>query len=63
MKPNAGLCLDCVFSRVIESRRGGAFYLCRRSETDPAFRKYPRLPVVQCSGYERREEDTKPPEN
>jgi hypothetical protein len=28
------------------------FYLCRRSFTDPAFQKYPPLPVVACVGYE-----------
>lgn len=46
-----GLCADCAFSRVIESARGSAFYLCERSRTDPAFPKYPPLPVLRCSGY------------
>ncbi len=30
------------------------FLLCRRSITDPAFPRYPRLPVVECAGFERR---------
>jgi hypothetical protein len=30
------------------------FSLCERSRTDPAFPRYPRLPVVECSGFERR---------
>ena len=28
------------------------FYRCGLSETDPRFRKYPPLPVVQCTGYQ-----------
>jgi hypothetical protein len=47
-----GLCADCRFARVVESSRGSRFYLCLRAETDPLFRKYPRLPVLQCSGHE-----------
>jgi hypothetical protein len=50
----AGLCESCRFTRQIESDRGSIFYLCERSATDPAFPKYPRLPVLQCPGYERR---------
>jgi hypothetical protein len=47
-----GLCADCRFLRVIESHRGSVFYQCLRSATDPSFPKYPRLPVLQCHGYE-----------
>jgi len=46
-----GLCENCQFCRVIQSDRGSVFYLCERSLTDPAYRKYPRLPVVACPGY------------
>jgi hypothetical protein len=49
-----GLCADCEYARRIESARGSIFYLCRRSLTDPAFPQYPRLPVIQCSGYLRK---------
>jgi hypothetical protein len=52
----AGLCADCAHARRIASERGSSFYLCRLSVTDPAFPKYPRLPVLQCAGYVR--EDT-----
>jgi hypothetical protein len=31
------------------------FRLCERSTTDPRFPRYPNLPVVRCSGYERAE--------
>jgi len=48
----AGLCADCRFKRLIESDRGSVFYLCERSATDASFPKYPRLPVLQCRGYE-----------
>jgi hypothetical protein len=50
-----GLCRACVHARVIVSARGSTFYLCRLSETDPRFDKYPRLPVVRCSGYVQKE--------
>jgi len=31
------------------------FYLCERSASDQAFQKYPRLPVVQCSGHQAKD--------
>jgi hypothetical protein len=46
-----GLCADCQHARRIESARRSAFYLCQRSTVDATFPKYPRLPVMQCSGY------------
>jgi hypothetical protein len=46
-----GLCHDCQFMRRMSSDRGSVFLLCERSKTDPRFPKYPRLPVLQCSGY------------
>jgi hypothetical protein len=46
-----GLCAVCQFARRIESARGSQFVLCERSHTDPAFPKYPRLPVTRCGGY------------
>jgi hypothetical protein len=47
----AGLCAKCRFARRIESARGSKFILCELSATDPAFPKYPRLPVIECAGY------------
>ena len=47
-----GLCLDCRHSRRIESDRGSTFYQCTRSALDPDFPKYPRLPVIECSGFD-----------
>lgn len=53
----AGLCGLCRHCRVVESGRGSRFYLCRRSREDPAFPRYPPIPVVRCSGFERDGED------
>jgi len=36
----------------MRSDRGSVFYLCERSFTDASFAKYPRLPVLECRGYE-----------
>jgi hypothetical protein len=47
-----GLCAECAHARVVLSGRGSSFWLCRLSEVDARFRKYPRLPVVECDGYE-----------
>jgi hypothetical protein len=50
----AGLCDSCVHQQLVRNTRGSEFSLCRRSRTDPAFPKYPRLPVLDCPGYEPR---------
>ena len=52
--PPAGLCDSCGHQRVVRTTRGSRFSLCRRSETDPAYPRYPRIPVAACPGYERR---------
>ena len=52
LKVSVGLCSDCRFMRQMLSDRGSTFYLCERAATDPKFPKYPRLPVLQCAGYE-----------
>jgi hypothetical protein len=48
----AGLCASCRFAEIITSSRGSTFVLCTLSATDPAFRRYPVLPVLRCSGYQ-----------
>ena len=53
-----GLCADCTHARRIESARGSEFYFCGLSATDANFPKYPRLPVLACSGYCARLRDT-----
>jgi len=52
----AGLCATCGHMSRITSDRGSVFYLCELSKVDPNFPKYPRLPVLQCSGYAAGEE-------
>jgi hypothetical protein len=52
--PPVGLCGSCRHQRVVGNTRGSRFSLCERSKTDPSFPKYPRLPVLECRGFERR---------
>jgi hypothetical protein len=52
--PRLGLCGDCIHARLIESNKGSQFLLCQLSQSDPTFAKYPRLPVLACSGYSPR---------
>ena len=56
--PSAGLCDRCLHQRVIRNTRGSSFSMCERAKTDPRFAKYPRLPVMECPGYEARPEDS-----
>jgi hypothetical protein len=51
----AGLCDSCRHQRRVNTTRGSSFSLCERSRTDPSYPRYPRLPVLRCAGYERRE--------
>jgi hypothetical protein len=51
-KNKLGLCADCRHAQRIESSKGSLFLLCTRSKIDPRFPKYPRLPVLNCSGYD-----------
>jgi hypothetical protein len=50
-----GLCASCLHSRKITSDKGSTFFQCQLSFTDPRFPKYPRLPVLHCEGYAKRE--------
>jgi hypothetical protein len=54
-KIDAGLCSHCRHARRIESDRGSVFWLCELSRTDERFPKYPRLPVLSCPGYQKKE--------
>jgi hypothetical protein len=53
-RPPAGLCDTCAHQRLIRNTRGSTFSLCERSRADPSFPRYPRLPVGECHGWERR---------
>jgi len=50
----AGLCDGCAHQRRVPNTRGSVFSLCERSREDPAYARYPRLPVLSCAGYEPR---------
>ena len=50
-RPPTGLCDRCVHQRIVRNTRGSAFSLCERSRTDPAYPRYPRLPVFECAGF------------
>jgi hypothetical protein len=52
--PPAGLCDSCRHQRIVKTTRGSRFSLCERSRTDPAYPRYPRLPVLRCPGFEER---------
>jgi len=48
----AGLCAECSYARIVRSDRDSVFYRCQRALSDPNYPKYPRLPVLQCRGFE-----------
>ena len=47
----AGLCASCTHVKIIANDRGSRFYMCQLSLSDPRFRRYPSLPVLECPGY------------
>jgi hypothetical protein len=59
--PNAGLCARCVHAKLITNRRGSVFLLCHLSMVDPAFPKYPGLPVLRCRGFREAVRSEGPP--
>ncbi len=52
VNPAVGLCSVCDHARIVRSDRGSLFYLCQRSLTDKRFAAYPRLPVIECAGFQ-----------
>jgi hypothetical protein len=52
---DAGLCNGCRHQRLVANTRGSVFSLCERSRSEPErYPRYPRLPVLECAGLERR---------
>jgi hypothetical protein len=47
-----GLCDGCRHQQLVPNTRGSVFSLCLRSRTDPAYPRYPRVPVLACPGHE-----------
>jgi len=58
--PSVGLCADCAWAQRVVSAKGSEFWLCGRSKEDPRFPKYPRLPILQCPGYEEHRPPASP---
>jgi hypothetical protein len=48
----SGLCGSCLHCQEVPNTRGSVFLLCTRSRSDPAYPRYPRLPVLDCPGYQ-----------
>jgi hypothetical protein len=46
-----GLCDTCAHQKLIGNTRGSTFSLCLRSRVDPAYPKYPPIPVRRCPGH------------
>jgi hypothetical protein len=49
---SVGLCARCRMASVARSARGGRFWRCARADADPAYLRYPPLPVLRCAGFE-----------
>lgn len=45
------LCHTCVQCQTVVSGRGSMFFLCRLSQDDARYPKYPPQPVLRCAGY------------
>jgi hypothetical protein len=50
---NPGLCGHCRHGRAVPGAHS-TFWLCELSRTDPAYPRYPRLPVLRCRGFEEK---------
>lgn len=55
--PPPGLCGTCLHSRKVGNRSGSRFFLCGRSRDDVRFPRYPPLPVLTCTGYQKGPDD------
>jgi hypothetical protein len=56
-----GLCDGCRHQRIVRNARGSTFSLCERSLTDLAYARYPRVPVLDCRGFDGRDADVQRP--
>jgi hypothetical protein len=52
--PDPGLCRDCRYPFLNETRRGTVYLRCTRAAWDERLNRYPRLPVGECVGFDRR---------
>jgi hypothetical protein len=49
-----GLCRHCRYARLNETRRDTVYLRCTRAAWDGRLARYPRLPVTECPGFDRR---------
>ena len=52
-----GLCATCAFGRLFRSGKDATYVTCDLSRTDPAYPRFPSIPVIRCRGFEDRGED------
>ncbi|TBR25730.1 hypothetical protein EPO15_01580 [bacterium] len=50
-RAQTGVCGTCRHAKRLTTRGGGDILLCRLSETDSKFPRYPALPVLSCPGW------------
>lgn len=62
MIDRVGLCRRCTYARQVPAGHT-LYWMCERSLTDPAYAKYPRLPMLSCPGYEPRTDEPERPPN
>jgi len=55
------LCEACGRVREVITPKGSRFLLCQLFDSDPAYPKYPRQPVVHCDGYRPKETNEQDP--
>jgi hypothetical protein len=49
------LCETCAWMGQVITPKESCFLLCRLSQTEPNYSKYPPQPMVQCDGYGAKE--------
>jgi hypothetical protein len=49
-----GICDSCTHQQLVPNSRGSVFSLCKLSRDDPAYPRYPRVPVLSCPGHQPR---------
>jgi hypothetical protein len=62
-KVSESLCKTCDHMREITSGKGARFLLCRLSQANARFPKYPPQPVVNCEGYCRNQTISRSPQS
>jgi hypothetical protein len=48
----AGICRGCRHAKLNGTRRGTVYLRCLRATWDARLTRYPRLPVLECPGFE-----------